>query len=206
MVLCYNFSFFFRALFGAASWQMLVFVVLASSSIFPNGFQVEVPSLLGTAHTPALALVAAVHAETHRPGTRNVEAAPSHPITAALGSLGRRLHLRDLVSFNGRLLGVGRVLNRLQAGDAGAAGARRRRRRRHGRGRVGARVSRGKRLVELGGGEGWRGLRGRRWRATAEEWRHGPAALTAKVVTGVHVQGRRAVQSPARGDAELLLL
>lgn len=89
--------------------------LLSSSSIFPDGLQIEVASLLGTTDTPALPLVAAVHAETHGPGTRNVETASSDSLRTTLRRLGSSLHLSDPVCLNCSFLGVGRVLNRLQA-------------------------------------------------------------------------------------------
>lgn len=92
------------------------------SSILPNGFKVKIPSALGTAHTPSLALVPGP--ESHgASSTGDVQAATALRLgRVALGSIRSGLELGDPLRLKGGLFSVGRIGDSLQAGNAGTAG------------------------------------------------------------------------------------
>jgi hypothetical protein len=80
------------------------------SSILPDGLQVNVSSSLGTADTPALALV--LGAKGHGAATAgHVQAAAT--LGLAVGCICRGLELSDPICLEGGFLRVGRVGDRL---------------------------------------------------------------------------------------------
>lgn len=100
--------------------------LLSTPSILPNGLQIQITPLLCPTNTPPLAFIPIPKPST--PRSRGIKAAPSK----AIGAIRGRAQPFNLISFDGRFFGVGRIRDGLERGDGGTTRAGRCRCRGHG--------------------------------------------------------------------------